>query len=763
MLLVADQDAQLPWELVSDGKYLLAESFIMGRWRYENADYCPTEFPVGVIDIAHYSQVAHPEAWVTLLHPPGAPSPRLLPGGLLSDELNSGEGLQALHLIRASQVHLGNAHSDAPASLATTNQEDKLDHEMRPSKLNLHRNRPLITLSYVSAGLTELATPELTQVEQIWAPAFIDSGCSGFVGPLWAVHPAVDAAFTGAFYHRLWTGSSLGEAFWIGKQSAQLTVPDSLDWLAYVLFGDPMARPYRRVTGQGYAVVEPLEQAIDAPLPPGREVVFRVTLQRKPPVWHDERVIEVPEEFRFERLQARVLVYGLTVAPGTVIEMRRTVAGDYQGWFSLLAPAELTGELMPVHIYLLDGPRHVHDLRFPLKVGTGASTLLPGYSSPTRSSVASRPVFIDIALKEPTYRVDYMSYKLTTTEEELGKWTTKVLECFERLEMKVRTSHTIDLDSAYSQQELSELARFGRRAFQCFFEDRVAKSQVRDRKDGTVFTFISDEFLFPWEVLYQGEDFEEADPYQFWGFRYIPARQLRREKYYSIKSLELPSDMLLCLHHQLRHAHEQERPALESIVNSTAGGRLRVLGPVSGLTEINSGPSLLKYLYKARHNMLHFACHCAQTKDETDELVMSLIDDSVQEKEIKVIKLAPETFLDTPGKFERPPMVFINACQSGGGPGDLRKTFNLPRELDAQEAPAIIATACSVPDIFAAAFARVFYKNFLRSRMPIGEALYATRWHFLLEHNNPLGLAYGLYTPADYQLASPPSLERATQ
>ena len=40
--------------------------------------------------------------------------------------------------------------------------------------------------------------------------------------------------------------------------------------------------------------------------------------------------------------------------------------------------------------------------------------------------------------------------------------------------------------------------------------------------------------------------------------------------------------------------------------------------------------------------------------------------------------------------------------------------------------------------------------------MSIGEALQATRWFFLKECNNPLGLAYGLYSPAHYQVAQSP-------
>ncbi|WP_199313394.1 hypothetical protein [Leptolyngbya sp. FACHB-671] len=41
--------------------------------------------------------------------------------------------------------------------------------------------------------------------------------------------------------------------------------------------------------------------------------------------------------------------------------------------------------------------------------------------------------------------------------------------------------------------------------------------------------------------------------------------------------------------------------------------------------------------------------------------------------------------------------------------------------------------------------------------MTIGEALQATRLYFLREYNNPLGLAYGLYSLAHYRLGRVPA------
>ncbi|OYD89880.1 hypothetical protein CDG77_17865 [Nostoc sp. 'Peltigera membranacea cyanobiont' 213] len=92
-----------------------------------------------------------------------------------------------------------------------------------------------------------------------------------------------EAAFVSAFYNSIWAGQTLGVAFQTARRLAKTVVPESLDWLAYVLFADPMARPYRPVQGQGYAVVEPIGQEIDDPVSPGSTVRFRVSLRRTPP------------------------------------------------------------------------------------------------------------------------------------------------------------------------------------------------------------------------------------------------------------------------------------------------------------------------------------------------------------------------------------------------------------------------------------------------------------------------------------------------
>ena len=361
LLILADQDSALPWELLHNGERFLSDRLIIGRWFWELNQTRPHEFPVGAIHVAHYNTVEQPELWTDLLEPPGAPPALPLPDGVLS-HLDSTTAMRGLHLIRYSLSDATN-RQNAPVRLDNGNQAQDIDRQIRPAKLNLRRHRPLVSL-----GSVRQDQPELIPLEQTWASAFIHAGCSAFTGSLWAVNPAVEAAFISSFYHRLWTGDSLGEAFQASRHLARAVVPDSLDWLSYVLFGDPMARPYRPVEGKGYAVVEPIGRDIDEPLPPDVPVRFRLSLRRTPPVWHEERVIEVAETLTFDNLQAHVKTFGLQVTPDSPIAMNLAPTGNYLGWFTLVAPPEMVENSALVQVFLMDGILPIHSLMFSLTI-----------------------------------------------------------------------------------------------------------------------------------------------------------------------------------------------------------------------------------------------------------------------------------------------------------------------------------------------------------------------------------------------------------
>jgi hypothetical protein len=354
--VLADEDVWAPWELVHDGSAFLAERYVIGRWPRELAAACPSEVPLGPVSLAYYQAVDQPARWAVLLQPAGAPAASLLPGGVLRD-VAATQTLPGLHIVRQTQPE-DSGRRDSPMIAGRDS-----GSELAQIALAVRRERPVITLGYVRKEGVALAA-----LEQTWAMGFLRARCSAFAGPMWAVDPAVDAAFTARFYEHLWAGAALGEAFRAARILARAVSPGSPDWLAYVLFADPMSRPYRPVEGSGYATVERVGAELDEPLHPGQTARFRASLRRAPPVWHEDRVLEVVSEFTFDALELHVLSSGVEAAPPGPIPLSRTPDGDYRAWFTLSAPSAPRDEPAFVALYFVDRLRPVHSLTFPVAI-----------------------------------------------------------------------------------------------------------------------------------------------------------------------------------------------------------------------------------------------------------------------------------------------------------------------------------------------------------------------------------------------------------
>jgi hypothetical protein len=367
----------------------------------------------------------------------------------------------------------------------------------------------------------------------------------------------------------------------------------------------------------------------------------------------------------------------------------------------------------------------------------------------------------------------HLPFDRASNDDQLRQQAEAALEAFDQVALTMMRRGGIDLAEDQCQSALEELAKWGSRAYKELFSaeaEPLLRYYLTDRPPDHPAhrpTFVSREVLFPWELLYDGGKIAESGAGKFWGFGMAPARILdtQRDNFVHHPGEQSPpSDMLFCLHHLLREAHETEWPAIEKLVLASAGDHFSLLREAVGsqlasLATISDGESLLRYIEASSHNMLHFACHCRQVQGGSDELEISVVGQHDIDA-ARIIRLETYTFTDLRGgTFQRRPLVFLNACQASGGSDNVRKIFNLPKKFYSSGAGAVIATACPIPDRFAAAFARQFYKLFLgEPGLCIAEALRQTRWHFLTEHNNPLGLAYGLYTPAHYRIAEAPAL-----
>jgi hypothetical protein len=383
------------------------------------------------------------------------------------------------------------------------------------------------------------------------------------------------------------------------------------------------------------------------------------------------------------------------------------------------------------------------------------------------------------------YRINGYDFPRDAKADDKGltTLTDQILNVFREVEREINRAvqegkgpeEALTLDGETATKHLVELARFGARAYERLFKE-AAQEELAAYLDPSSFiapTFISEVIPFPWEVLYEGQKYSDGDPEMFWGIRYAPARILQPERGWHKHSLEQrpPSDMLFSLHHRLRYAKSQEWQQVQQLLGHVTDSRFQLLADsmCAEAAAAEDGERLLEYLDRAEHNMLHFACHCRPAEAGADALLISVLKDDQEITDAeRTLALETGNFEDIKGSFSRQPLIFLNACQSGPSPNDLGKTYNLPVMFMERGAGAVIATACPVPDVFAAAFARVFYTEFLlplkqvagtgqevlKSKM-IGEALRDTRRYFMTEYNNPLGLAYGLYSPAFYRLPAP--------
>jgi CHAT domain-containing protein len=133
------------------------------------------------------------------------------------------------------------------------------------------------------------------------------------------------------------------------------------------------------------------------------------------------------------------------------------------------------------------------------------------------------------------------------------------------------------------------------------------------------------------------------------------------------------------------------------------------------------------------HHIMHLACHAREAEPVyqsylwiTDEFKISIKDFVVHEFEIK-----------------SNPFVILNACLTSVI--NPLHTYYWAAEFWKRGARGVLATDFHVPDSFAAAFSEELYSHLLDGE-PVGEALLATRQHFWTKYNNPLGLAYALYS-----------------
>ncbi|NNJ13058.1 CHAT domain-containing protein [Chloroflexales bacterium ZM16-3] len=321
----------------------------------------------------------------------------------------------------------------------------------------------------------------------------------------------------------------------------------------------------------------------------------------------------------------------------------------------------------------------------------------------------------------------------------------------------------------------------------------------------TFFDFKSPPFL--WDICYDGDAKEPLDHHSFWGLRFpitswfwreISSKIQLGERIFSAvnEGLSFAGNEVRMLHQRsgatpktlktldesLRHytwswLKNEKRPDEAEQLRSDGDDWLKTFLDALYAKEGKNGPKrwnsgAMSDLFDdpTLYDLMHFACHCEPSPDESfSRLLLTVggVDVSIDVASLRREGAASRRKL-TPGVG---PVVFLNACGSGGTTGTYEP--GLPRAwIKDHSAKAVIATVCPVPDGFAYAFANTFYRQLFDTfdrndgwavppsaqKRYLSDTLLATKRWFMEKYDNPLGLAYVLFAH-NTTFVEPPAIE----
>ena len=307
----------------------------------------------------------------------------------------------------------------------------------------------------------------------------------------------------------------------------------------------------------------------------------------------------------------------------------------------------------------------------------------------------------------------------------------------------------LDITAQDNAAALRKLAFEGYLLFQSIFAGSGASPQLvkagqwllteSRRSDFTTLQVVSSGFPVPWPLMYLTDDF--ANMPLSWD-NFIGMRCVVEQ----VPMLEIttpppepridptPSLTVRALYNTGIDATMPSRPVQAQ--------RDYWQGRGVALTEGTSADDLMMRALAAGANdqVLYLYCHAeASALDPADARLILTDSQSVTLGQLQV-------FAPWGSGLSGHPLVFINACESG----ELTPTFYdgfVPYFL-AKGARGVIGTETKTPGLFASEWAKAFFDDFFAGK-PLGKVVLDQRRRFLAEHNNPLGLLYGIHCDTD--------------
>lgn len=248
-LLITSDEPWIPWELIKpyDADSDRSDDFLAGGWQIchwltgpgpaDQIRVLAARLIAPDLDLAFVEKekgyFASMQHWGVDIG--ASPLQRLEDVQLITEE----GGVELLHF--ATHGNFGGDNPDESV-IRLAEQAELYPRDLRGSRVRgLRRSRPMVFLNACHTAQIGFALTGLGG----WAERLlVDVRASAFIGTLWEVNDELAAEFSGAFYHTLRLGSTLGEAFHLARKHVRDLQPANSTWLAYTLYGDPNIKVY---------------------------------------------------------------------------------------------------------------------------------------------------------------------------------------------------------------------------------------------------------------------------------------------------------------------------------------------------------------------------------------------------------------------------------------------------------------------------------------------------------------------------------------
>jgi len=256
---------------------------------------------------------------------------------------------------------------------------------------------------------------------------------------------------------------------------------------------------------------------------------------------------------------------------------------------------------------------------------------------------------------------------------------------------------------------------------------------------------IAEHFIFPWTLLYIGEDFRAPDMRHFWGFQHFVAYM----PHFSTATAEqLDTNILIDGQLQLGFVCDHSIDKHQQIVSRQRQFFQRF--PQVQVNEYWERQGLLNLLSHGAHaaHVIYCYCHAESVlpgeKGGVSNSRLILTDGPITLYDLELYAPASKPPLT------HAPLVFLNACESARLSPYLYDGL-LPY-LIKRGARGVVGTEVDTPVFFAAEFAQNLFSQWMTGNTSLGEVVLQLRRKYLLEKHNVLGLLYSLYVGSDLAL-----------